>query len=140
MSKEDFVKIYFNQDKICFIFILRNLVPFTEFQVRVAAFTNQLSNGIGPYSENITAKTLQDGMIVCFILKHFVKGFAPYYIIFQGLDIFLRLGIVVVFYAILCVSFISQLLVNNMTHCSSACFKNKSAQLKSETGAEIYAT
>jgi len=81
--KEDVVKIYSYQDKTC-VFILRNLVPFTEFQVRVAAFTNQLSNGVGPYSENITAKTLQDGRRLCFILKHFVKGFAPYNIIFNG--------------------------------------------------------
>ncbi|XP_052790482.1 cell adhesion molecule DSCAM-like [Mya arenaria] len=45
--------------------IVKNLVPYTQYTVRVASFTNQLANGIGPYSENITVKTLQDvpGMV-----------------------------------------------------------------------------
>ncbi|XP_052221507.1 cell adhesion molecule DSCAM-like isoform X2 [Dreissena polymorpha] len=40
--------------------LISGLQPYTQYKIRVAAYTSQLSNGIGPYSENITAKTLQD--------------------------------------------------------------------------------
>ena len=31
--------------------------------MRVAAYTDQLSNGVGPYSENVTGKTLESGIV-----------------------------------------------------------------------------
>ncbi|KAL4218918.1 hypothetical protein ACF0H5_021505 [Mactra antiquata] len=39
--------------------VIRELDAYTEYTVRVAAFTDQISNGMGPYSDNVTIETQQ---------------------------------------------------------------------------------
>lgn len=39
--------------------IIKDLKPYTEYGVSVAAFTDQVTDGIGPYTDNVTVQTAQ---------------------------------------------------------------------------------
>ena len=42
--------------------LFSDLQPWTLYRVRVQAFTTQVSNGFGPFTEMRSARTLQDGI------------------------------------------------------------------------------
>ena len=55
----------------CIFSLFSDLNFWTDYEIRVAAYTDQLvdGDGVGPFSENVTGKTLESGTYIFLVLS-----------------------------------------------------------------------
>ena len=56
---------------LCFFYLFSDLDFWTDYEIRVAAYTDQLvdGDGVGPFSVNITGKTMESGTCIFLVLS-----------------------------------------------------------------------